>query len=361
MLDGFRATAALLIKRRAFAEDGFLVVPNALDGETVERLLGEADRLAALFLDKPEIAGKPEYNHLDLRRGLLKEKALLALVANSATVPLVVQLLESEHSPALDDGHLQTTRSARRAVVSPRLASRHPHARDLGHERLPLAGIKVCYCLTDFHKPNCGMTLMARGTHLHTEPLKIPKGAVDPVGVEVCDLQLNAGDALFFENRIFHTAAPNRSDRTSKVVIYGYAYRWMRPEVYLETPDEQQLLQRRSDHAAIARRLSRRRYAAVGVGALGQEARRRARNSSLDHRRLKANDVTARRSTTQRRRRRSLRDSRTFSWNLVSTRLHAVSLLRRTARPSGLERPKDSRLRRQHRHVSRERRRQRGP
>ena len=25
-------------QRRAFAEDGFLVVPNALDGETVERM-----------------------------------------------------------------------------------------------------------------------------------------------------------------------------------------------------------------------------------------------------------------------------------------------------------------------------------
>ncbi|HEU4434289.1 MAG TPA: phytanoyl-CoA dioxygenase family protein, partial [Pyrinomonadaceae bacterium] len=58
----------------------------------------------------------------------------------------------------------------------------------------------------------------------------------------VCDLELNAGDALFFENRTYHTAAPNRSDRVSKVVIYGYAYRWMKPEVYLENPDQQQLL-----------------------------------------------------------------------------------------------------------------------
>ena len=103
-------------------------------------------------------------------------------------------------------------------------------ARDFGHQNLPLAGIKVCYCLTDFTRTESGMTLMARGTHLHAEPLRIPKGAVDPLGVEVKDLQLNAGDALFFENRIFHTAAPNRSDRTSKVVIYGYAYRWLRPK-----------------------------------------------------------------------------------------------------------------------------------
>lgn len=229
-------------QKNAFAEDGYLIVPNALDRYTVNNLLTEADELCAPFLNKPELSGKPEYNHLDLRRGLLKHKALLALVANSTTVPLLVQLL----SPNI---HLHSTTVIYKRPESPDAPSfrRGWHRdiripKDLGHEKLPLVGIKVCYCLTDFQQPSCGMTLMARGTHLRTEPLQIPKGEVDPIGVEVKDLRLNAGDALFFENRIFHTAAPNRSDRTSKVVIYGYAYRWMKPEVYLETPDEQQLL-----------------------------------------------------------------------------------------------------------------------
>ena len=230
------------VQRQSFADDGYLVVPNALDRETVERLVTESDQLAAPFLNKPEIDGKPEYNHLDLRRGLLKHKTLLALVANSTTVPLVVQLL----SPNI---HLHSTTIIYKRPEAPDAPSfrRGWHRdiripKDLGHQQLPLVGIKVCYCLTDFHQPNSGMTLMARGTHLRPEPLPIPKGQVDPLGVEVKDLKLNAGDALFFENRIFHTAAPNRSDRTSKVAIYGYAYRWMKPEVYLEAPDEQQLL-----------------------------------------------------------------------------------------------------------------------
>ena len=229
-------------QRRSFAEDGYLVVPNALDRDTVDQLLNEADQLCAPFLNKPELAGKPEYNHLDLRRGLLKHKALLALVANSTTVPLLVQLL----SPNI---HLHSTTVIYKRPETPDTPSfrRGWHRdiripKDLGHEKLPLVGIKVCYCLTDFHHPNSGMTLMARGSHLRTEPLKISKGEVDPSDVEVKDPRLNAGDALFFENRIFHTAAPNRSDRTSKVVIYGYAYRWMKPEVYLDNPDEQQLL-----------------------------------------------------------------------------------------------------------------------
>jgi ectoine hydroxylase-related dioxygenase (phytanoyl-CoA dioxygenase family) len=229
-------------QRTAFNADGFLVVRNALDAETVKQLVEESDRLAGAFLRKPEISGKPEYNHLDLRRGLLKEKTLLALVTNSTTVPLVVQLL----SPNI---HLHSTtiiyKRPENADDPPFRRGWHRDIRipkDLGHEQLPLVGIKVCYCLTDFHKPSSGMTLMARGSHRLPGPLPIPKGDIDPRDIEVCDPHLNAGDALFFENRIYHTAAPNRSDRISKVVIYGYAYRWMKPEVYLENLDEQQLL-----------------------------------------------------------------------------------------------------------------------
>jgi ectoine hydroxylase-related dioxygenase (phytanoyl-CoA dioxygenase family) len=113
--------------------------------------------------------------------------------------------------------------------------------KDVGYQNLPRVGIKICYCLTDFTRPNSGMTLMIRGSHLRTSPLVIHPGRVDPQEVQVCDLQLNAGDALLFENRTFHTAAPNLGDRVSKVLFYGYAYRWMKQEVYLDNPDPQRL------------------------------------------------------------------------------------------------------------------------
>lgn len=225
-------------QRRSFDEDGFLVVRNALAADSVGRLIEEGDRLAQAFLNKPQVLNRPEYNHLDLRPGLLREKALLDLVSNSSTVPLVVQLLGPNihlHSTALIYKRPETPdaptfrRGWHRDIRIPR---------DLGHQSLPRVGIKICYCLTDFHQPNSGMTVLAPKTHLRTEPLKLPKGAVDPEGVEVCDLKLNAGDAFLFENRIFHTAAPNLSTRVSKVLMYGYAYRWMKPEIYLEAPDK---------------------------------------------------------------------------------------------------------------------------
>lgn len=237
-MDFVRLTAE---QRRSFGEDGFLVVPGVLSADEVARLVEACDRLAEPLLRKPELSGRPEYNHLDLRPGLLREEPLFALVAHAPTVSLVVQLL----SPNI---HLHSTALIYKRPEAPEAPAfrRGWHRdiripRDMGHEGLPLVGIKVCYCLTDFQRPDSGMTLMARGTHLRTEPLALPKGRVDPLGVEVCDVRVNAGDALLFENRIFHTAAPNRSERTSKVLMYGYAYRWMKPEVYLEAPDRRQL------------------------------------------------------------------------------------------------------------------------
>ena len=67
--------------------------------------------------------------------------------------------------------------------------------------------------------------MFAPGSHLMSTPLPIPRDEVDPE--RTVDLCLNAGDAFLFENRIFHTATPNLSQRTSKVVIFGYSYRWL--------------------------------------------------------------------------------------------------------------------------------------
>jgi hypothetical protein len=226
---------------RAFNDDGFLVVRKALNRAQIDSLIEGGDRLADAFLKKPVVMDRPEFNHIDLRPGLFEEPALLDLVGFAPTISLLAQLL----SPNI---HLHSTALIYKRPENPDAPTfrrgwhrdiRIPE--DLGNSGLPRVGIKVCYCLTDFHRGDAGMTLMARGTHVRQEPLVIRRGESDPEGVEVCDLRLDAGDALLFENRIFHTAAPNRSDRVSRVIIYGYSYRWMKPEVYLDPPDERYL------------------------------------------------------------------------------------------------------------------------
>ncbi|MDF1695932.1 MAG: phytanoyl-CoA dioxygenase family protein [Saprospiraceae bacterium] len=225
----------------SFKKDGFLVVRNALNPEQNQAVRDACDRLAHNFLNKGEVLNKPWYNDLDMRPGLLYEKALLDLVTNSTTVPLVVQLLTPNihlHSTALtyknpeNPEYPMYRRGWHRDIRIPR---------DLGHTHLPMVGIKICYCLSDFSEPDSGMTLMARKSHLDQEPLRIPKDGVDPIGQDVCELKLNEGDAVLFENRIFHTATPNRTSRVAKRIIYGYAFRWMKQEVYLDPPDEELL------------------------------------------------------------------------------------------------------------------------
>lgn len=223
---------------KSFKEDGFLVVRNALTPEQNAAVTEACDRQSGNFLDKYELLNKPWFNDLDMRPGLLYEEALFDLVTHSTTVPLVVQLMTPNihlHSTAL------TYKRPENPDMPPYRRGWHRDIRiprDLGHTQLPMVGIKICYCLSDFSEPGSGMTIMARRSHLDQEPLKIPEEEVDPIGKDICELKLNAGDAVLFENRIFHTATPNRTDRIAKRLIYGYAFRWMKQEVYLDPPDE---------------------------------------------------------------------------------------------------------------------------
>jgi ectoine hydroxylase len=223
--------------RETFERDGMMVVRGALDPDHVERLVAAGDRIAADFLAKPIVRDRPEYNHIDRRQGLLYEPELLALVDHGTTVPLVAQLLGPNiHllSTALiykrpeDLGGVAFRRGWHRDLRMPA---------DLGHQHLPRLGIKICYCLTEFPRPDTGITKLIRGSHLRQEPLVLHGDEVDPRDMDVCDVRAAAGDAILFDNRTFHTAAPNLGQRTSKVLMYGYAYRWLKQEVYLDPPD----------------------------------------------------------------------------------------------------------------------------
>ena len=205
-------------QRRFFDDNGYLVVPAALTAREVAQLTAVCDRMIDDF-ERP-----PDQCYVQRRPGIVEESAFHPLLAHSSTLPLVVQLL----SPNI---HLHTTAIIYKFPQDEAAGMERGWHRDigmtedLGHERILRAGIKVGYCLTDFPAPRSGFTLFAPGSQRLPTPLPIPKGAVDPDGaVELC---LSAGAAFLFENRVFHTSAPNLSRRTSKVIILGYSYRWM--------------------------------------------------------------------------------------------------------------------------------------
>ena len=205
-------------QRQFFDDNGYLVVPGALTATEVESLTQISDRMIGQC-DRAE-----NQHYVQLRPGIVEEPSFHPLLAHDATLPLVVQLL----SPNI---HLHTTAIIYKFPESEAAEpSRGWHrdigmTQDLGHAHIVRGGIKVGYCLTDFHEPQSGFTLFAPGSHKLPTPLPIPEGRIDPENV--VDLRLNAGDAFLFENRVYHTSAPNLSERTSKVIILGYSYRWM--------------------------------------------------------------------------------------------------------------------------------------
>ena len=214
-------------QHQEFEENGYLIVRSAIDNEMIDRLTETGDRLMESF----------EYHNYYAHRrdGLVQEPAFADLATQSRAVPLILQLLGTNI-------HITNTALIYKHPQAPEKPDNRNWHRDVGvhldvgHKGCPRVGLKVGYCLTDFSAPNSGATWFIRKSHKLSEPLGIPEGEVDPL--EYDEPLLHAGDAFLFESRIYHAAGLNFRENISKVVIYGYHYRWIKPDYYLRYYDD---------------------------------------------------------------------------------------------------------------------------
>ena len=210
-------------QREEFEENGYFIVRSVLDDDMIARLTEAADRIVA------SMESDAQYVHK--RDGLVQEPAFAELTSQTKAIPLVIQLIGTNI-------HITNTALLYKHPQSPELPETRGWHRDvglhldLGHKACPRVGLKVAYCLTDLKVPNSGATLFIPKSHKSGEPLGIPEGEIDPIEPYAEPL-LRAGDAYFFENRIYHTTGLNFTDKTAKIVIYGYHYAWLKPEGYL--------------------------------------------------------------------------------------------------------------------------------
>ena len=90
----------------------------------------------------------------------------------------------------------------------------------------PRLSLKVAYFLSDISEPGRGNFWIIPGSHLRDTLERPEDGVGQPEGaIPVC---VRPGTAVFFDRRLWHTASPNWSDVTRKVLFYGYGYRWIR-------------------------------------------------------------------------------------------------------------------------------------
>ena len=223
-------------QRARFDADGYLIIRGALSPAQQRELVAAGDRLVASDqqLDRQSDGG----NYDGFRNVVGRDAAFTQLLTHAATVPLVAQLLSPNLQ--LHTSHLIYKRPEA-AGTDPRKLNPGWHRdintvpADLGWQGNQRLEIKVAYYLSDARPANSGVTMVARGSNQWTQPPQFdadgnPPGAVLP--------DLAPGDALLFENRTYHAARVNTSAVTRKCVMFGYSYRWLRPDDWLEQTPE---------------------------------------------------------------------------------------------------------------------------
>mgnify|MGYP001320384061 CR=1 FL=1 len=210
-------------ERRTFEETGYLILEEALNESQVTALTQVVDRI---FEEKVK-AGHDTRKALFHPNFIPDHPLFLDLVDYGKVLPKVWGILG--WNIYLYHAHL---------IVTPP-SGQEPNDRTFGWHQdsgrmnvemetdpRPRMSLKVAYFLSDLSEPGRGNFWIVPNSHRNNK-IAIPESGIgQPEGaIPVC---VKPGTAVFFDRRLWHTASPNWSDMTRKVLFYGYAYRWIR-------------------------------------------------------------------------------------------------------------------------------------
>ena len=209
-------------ERQRFLDDGYLVVPNALDRSTLDRLICAVDRVDARERTPSHACDRL----LSFANILPEDEAFLGLIDCPQVFPKVWGILG--WNIYVYHTHLDVTPPVETPPAKP--VAWHQDSMRVNEELelhpRPRLSLKIGYYLTDVKEPNWGNTLLVPKSHLRDE-LDCPNdGVANPRGA--IPLQVAAGSALILDRRLWHSRSTNYGPQTRKVLWYGYAYRWLR-------------------------------------------------------------------------------------------------------------------------------------
>ncbi|WP_158558512.1 MULTISPECIES: phytanoyl-CoA dioxygenase family protein [unclassified Streptomyces] len=202
------------------AEDGYVVIPDAMDAGQVARLTAALDRVSGNPEPAPGDGDVQLFGLPDLDPDLLEPVALKSTLAVvCAALGWNIFMYHSHldvnppapgHAPFAYYWH-QDMASATQGLPPP----------------TPLLSLKVAYFLTDVTSPDRGSLRVIPGSHLR-DSVNLPE---DPAqeSPEAVPVLVPAGSAVIMDPRIRHARGPNHSGLTRKALFYAYAYRWIRP------------------------------------------------------------------------------------------------------------------------------------
>ena len=211
-------------QREFFAEQGYLIVPGALNEAQVAHYTNLVDEMA--FDDR----ARREVGHdanVEIRNAVARRAELLPLLDNPSTFPLMTELLG--WNIQLTTSHVFVRMPTPGAAASFKASGWHCDGpRPMFPEvngAYPLMYAKIGYFLTDLSEPDRGNLRLVPGSHLSAkEPEKDESG--EPVGA--IQVLTRPGDAVFFEQRTWHAVGPNFSETPRKNIYIGYCHRYLK-------------------------------------------------------------------------------------------------------------------------------------
>ncbi len=210
-------------ERQTFEETGILAVEDALSPVQVAALTAAADRV---------FEGKLSEGH-DPRTALfypnfIPDSPLFAdLVDYAKVLPKVWGILG--WNIYLYHAHLIVTPPSGKPQDDQTFGWHQDSGRvnlEMESHPRPRLSLKVAYFLSDTSQPGRGNFWVVPGSHLHDTLERLAGGVGQPAGA--VPVLAKPGTAVFFDRRLWHSASPNWSDITRKVLFYGYGYRWIR-------------------------------------------------------------------------------------------------------------------------------------
>lgn len=219
-------------EREQFETQGYLIIEDALEPERVaaltaltdaihaQKIAGGFDPKSALFYpnfipDNPQFADLVDYEKiLPKVWGILGWNIYLYHAHLIITPPTGRERDDKTFGWHQDSGRVNVEMES------------HPR---------PRLSLKVAYFLSDVSEEGRGNFWIIPGSHLQ-DKLQLPNGGVgQPDGA--IPVTVRPGTVVFFDRRLWHTASPNWSDVTRKVLFYGYGYRWIRTKDNMTVQD----------------------------------------------------------------------------------------------------------------------------
>ena len=210
-------------ERKTFEADGLFYVEDALSPAQVENLTAALDRVHERGLAAGQAADKAMF----VPNFIPEDDQFADLVDYERILPKVWGILG--WNIFLYHAHLIVTPPAGVPVSDATFSWHQDSGRvnlDMETHPRPRLSLKVAYFLSDTSEEGRGNFWVVPGSHFDDAIERPADGHGQPAGA--VPVLAKPGTAVFFDRRLWHTASPNWSDVTRKVLFYGYGYRWIR-------------------------------------------------------------------------------------------------------------------------------------